>query len=506
MTKAKKIVIGLVVILILLASGGYWYLSTMHLREFTRVAYIDHCASCHGQDFVGTTNGPGLLTGVFKYGEDYESLMRSIKDLEAHQNIGWPDDFPDTGIKALALYISERRQQYPSTTASYQFIFQPQVVDSQHHRFKVELFSSLKSQPYSIAPMTDGRILVSEKVRGLSIVDTDGTQGDLISGIPAIYDKFFDRSGAFVGWGYSLEVALHPDYEKNGWIYLSHGDRCQLGCGSAIPQSMVRVVRGRINNNQWHDEQTIWSVDTDYYTVVPDTVSGARLDFDKEGHIYVTVGGKSFYKNLHIMDTPYGKIHRVKDDGTIPQDNPFWVPKDQQEESSTRNTVWSYGHRTTQGLATHPVTGEIWASEMGPRGGDEINKIIKQGNYGWPLYTNGLDYDSSEITIGKDLGLDFPIEDTVLPVVDFTPAPALSNFTFHQGQKFPDWQNDILIGSLKAMTIYRLRIENDVLVEKETLATNVGRIRDIEMGADGLVYVAIEHGETGSIIRLIPTD
>ena len=141
---------------------------------------------------------------------------------------------------------------------------------------------------------------------------------------------------------------------------------------------------------------------------------------------------------------------------------------------------------------------------MGPRGGDEVNKIIAGGNYGWPLYTYGLDYDSTEISIGKDLGLDFPIEETVLPVVDFTPAPALSNLTFHNGDRFPDWGNDILIGSLKALTVYRLRIKDGQLLEQEKLVTELGRIRDIEMGADGLVYIAIEHGDTGSIIRLVP--
>jgi aldose sugar dehydrogenase len=143
---------------------------------------------------------------------------------------------------------------------------------------------------------------------------------------------------------------------------------------------------------------------------------------------------------------------------------------------------------------------------MGPRGGDEVNKIVSGGNYGWPLYTNGLDYDSTEVSIGRDLGLDFPIEATILPVVDFTPAPALSNLTFHNGDRFPGWKNDILIGSLKALTLYRLRIEDGQLLEQEKLVTKLGRIRDVEMGADGLVYVALEHGDTGSIVRIVPTD
>ena len=165
--------------------------------------------------------------------------------------------------------------------------------------------------------------------------------------------------------------------------------------------------------------------------------------------------------------------------------------------------VWSLGHRNPLGLAFDPA-GRLFEVEMGPRGGDEINKISRSGNYGWPLYTNGLDYNSTEIEIGKNLGLDFPIEETVLPVVDFSPAPAVSNITFHDGTQFPSWKNDLLVGSLKAMTLYRLRVENDVLVEQEKLITGLGRIRDVEMGVDGLVYIALEHGDTGTIARLVP--
>ena len=141
---------------------------------------------------------------------------------------------------------------------------------------------------------------------------------------------------------------------------------------------------------------------------MPDGVAGGRLAFDANADLYITVGGKATYDNLHVLDTPYGKIHRVHDDGRIPTDNPFWKPENKLSETSTRNTVYSYGHRTTQGLSADPQTGLIWSSEMGPRGGDEINRIVAGGNYGWPLYTNGLDYDAEPISIGKDLGLDFP--------------------------------------------------------------------------------------------------
>ena len=496
-----RILLGVFGVFALSGVSLIWYFNTRADREVSHVAYQDHCGSCHGEHLQGTADGPSLMVEKLQQGDSTDDLIRSIAE---HRQAIWSGQLSPLLVKALALYLGEHRRRFPAVTDSYEHRFKEQVVDSQHHRFGVELFSTLASRPYSIAPLRDGRIVVAEKVRGLSIVAEDGRQGPLIANAPRAHEQLISFQGSYLGWGQLLEVSLHPAYSENGWIYVSHADRCQLDCGSLVPQSMVRVVRGRILDGQWVDEQLIWSVHQDYYTIVPDGVAGGRLGFDRTGHLYISVGGKAVYRHLHDMNTPYGKIHRIRDDGSVPEDNPFWLPNDQRAPSSTRHTVWSYGHRTVQGLEGNPLTGEIWSSEMGPRGGDEINRITRGGNYGWPLYTHGLDYDSTEITIGKDLGLDFPIGDTELPVVDFTPAPAVSNITFHRGSQFSAWKNDLLVGSLKAMTLYRLRIENDVLIEQEKLVTKLGRIRDVEMGADGFVYIAIEQGDTGLIVRLVP--
>lgn len=502
-SRRAKVLVAIAVLLALAVTGLYWFVTTRGEREHSLVVYMTHCASCHGEQLQGTQMGPGLMSEL-AYGDSVSALMRSLATLPAHNDARWREDFTPTTAKALALYISEHRQKFPAIADSYAHQFVARQVDSQHYRFRVEKFSSLASRPYSIAPLPDGRIIVSEKVRGLSIVNRAGEQGALIPNAPRAYEHLITVGGSYIGWGQLLEVALHPDYASNGWIYVSFADRCHLDCGSPLPQSMVKVVRGRIKNGAWVDQQTVWSVHREYYTIVPDGVACGRLAFDKDGYLYISVGGKSPYKNLHNMNTPFGKIHRVKDDGSVPDDNPFWLAESERETASTRHTVWSYGHRTTQGLEGHPANGEIWSTEMGPRGGDEVNKIIGGGNYGWPLYTNGLDYDSSEISIGEDLGLDYSIENTVLPVVDFTPAPALSSLTFHHGERFSHWKDDLLIGSLKALTLYRVRIENGQVTENEKLVTELGRIRDVEMGADGLVYIAIEHGDTGSIVRLVP--
>lgn len=491
---------------VLLAAFGAWYVATRDRREPSRVAWNEHCASCHGDRLGGTRRGPALVDAELEHGDSVGELMAVIaRGVPQTTMAGWDNSLPPTLIKGLALFISERRQGWPTTAESY--AAEPRgsrFIRSMRHDFRLERVALLESRPYSIAALPDGAILVAEKTRGLTLVDTSGRQGRPIAGTPRAWERLFSLRGAWINWGSLLDVALHPQFEKNGWIYLSHTDRCRWECGWPIPATMVRVIRGRIRDGKWVDEQLIWSVHADHYTPVPDAVAAGRLAFDGRGHLFISIGGKNRYDKLHQLDTPFGKIHRVRDDGTVPADNPFRAAPGKRTAASTIETVWSYGHRTGQGLAAHPVTGDIWNTEMGPRGGDEVNLILKGRNYGWPLYTNGLDYDGEEISIGKDLGLDFPIAETARPVVDFTPAPAISNFTFHNGPLFPAWEHDLLVGSLKARTLYRLRVKGNRLIEQEKLITGFGRIRDVEMGSDGAVYIAVEHGDAGSLWRMVP--
>jgi len=488
------------------AAIGYWYFITADSREPSFVAWNANCASCHGSSLTGTDSGSALVGAPLKHGDKVDEMMAVIaKGVPGTTMEGWDKKLSPQQVKLLAIYVSERRQGFPTIASSYnKEPLENRIIKSAHHDFRLELVTTLESRPYSIAPMPSGDILVAEKIRGLSIVDRQGKQSPLIADTPKVWGTLLSVGGAWLNLGTVLDVELHPDYEQNGWIYLSHTDRCNWLCGWVVPGTMVRVVRGRIKDGKWVSQEIIWSVHKDHYTPVPDAVAAGRLAFDKSGYLYISIGGKNTYGKLHQLDTPFGKTHRVRDDGTVPEDNPFWVAPDQRSDASTIHTVWSIGHRTGQGLDGHPINGEIWNTEMGPRGGDEINHTLKGQNYGWPLYTNGLDYDGEEVSIGKDLGLDFKIEDTVLPVVDFTPAPAVSNFTFHNGTKFPGWKDDLLVGSLKASTLYRLRFEDNKLVEQEKLITDFGRIRDVAMSDDGFVYIVLEHNETGSLWRMVP--
>lgn len=498
-------IIAILPVLLLVCGAGClsWWMERRETHEPSLLAFGQYCASCHGGALEGGELGPPLVDVELPNGDSTEALIRAIGG--GYPERGMPafgEVLPPKLVKGLALYVSEQRQGFGRTSKSWESSLPNGPQRAREHDFCVEVVARLGSRPYSIAPLPDGRFLLTEIVRGLSVVDVDGSQGPLVADTPRVWDPLLSADNSYLMMGVVLDVALHPDFGENGWIYLSHTHRCHLDCGFVIPKSMVRVVRGRIRDGRWVDQEVIWSVDPGLYTVVPDNVSAGRLAFDHDGHVYVSIGGKATYDWVQWLDKPTGKIHRVRDDGVVPADNPF-APGD---EVSTAHTVWSYGHRTPQGLAGHPVTGEIWGTEMGPRGGDEVNRIQRGGNYGWPMFTNGLDYDGEPVTIGEDLGLELAIEDTVQPVVDFTPAPALSSFEFYRGEAFPGWENDLIVGTLKARTLYRLRIEDGKLVDQEKLLTGLARIRDVEIGAEGFVYLLLEHGEEGSIVRLVPSD
>jgi glucose/arabinose dehydrogenase len=299
-------------------------------------------------------------------------------------------------------------------------------------------------------------------------------------------------------------VRLAPDYAKSGWIYLSYTDRCN-DCNAASrqskrPVSMNALVRGRIKDGAWVDQQTIWKTDLENYTGMPDMAAGGRIAFDGKGHVFLSVGikGGSEFAGVQDLKVPYGKIHRVNLDGSVPADNPFVG------RSDALPTIWSYGHRSPEGLEFDARTGQLWETEMGQRGGDEINLLSPGKNYGWPLHSKGLKYDGTPVDYGKALGLEPDLKSIQEPIVDFTPSPAISSFVFYDGKAFPRWQRDMLVGSLKATELYRVAVDGNKPAHVETLLSGLGRIRDVAVGADGFVYLLLEHASGGRIVRLVP--
>jgi glucose/arabinose dehydrogenase len=364
--------------------------------------------------------------------------------------------------------------------------------------------TGITAKPFSIAPLPDGRILVTEKTEGISIVSADGELSDPIAGTPATGGSGFEVMGLDYGMGWMLDLAPHPDYESNGWIYLVHTHICRTcaddGGETMLTRTMNRLVRARLVDDEWQDEEVVWRVPNEFYSPVPDLGAGGRLAFDPAGYVFISVGMKGMgnYVGIQELHTPYGKIHRIHDDGRIPEDNPFV------HVAGAMPSIWTRGHRSPQGLEFDRAAGRLWGSEMGPRGGDEINLLERGRNYGWPLYSKGVDYDGTPVEYWKELGIEFDLEEIEQPIVDLTPSPAVSSFIIYDGTAFPEWQGHFLVGSLKATELYRFVIEDDKLVHSELLLKDLARIRDIETGPDGSIYLLLEHGSGSQIVRLTP--
>jgi glucose/arabinose dehydrogenase len=474
--------------------------------------YQELCSDCHGESFEGTGQGMPLVGVDLRHGDSIEAMSRSIAE-------GFPDGgmpgFSETldanAIQRLAIFIGEQRASlaYTDFRVSAPPLVPDGTIRSEVHAFRIETVAEgIDPLPYSIAPLPDGRLLVTEKTQALRIVSPDGELSEPIRGTPETFDDGFEIPGIQLvfGTGYLLDVAPHPDYADNGWIYLSYTERCSdcnsQSRASGRPVSMVALIRGRIENGEWADEETIWRTDIENYNVTPDMAAGGRVAFDDQGHVFLTVGIKGVSESTGIQDLglPYGKIHRLEEDGGIPKDNPF---------VSTPNalaSIWTYGHRSPQGLEFNRDTRLLWGTEMGQRGGDEVNLIEPGNNYGWPLVSKGMKYDGTPVDYGRELGIEVDPDEIEQPVVDLTPSPAVSSFVFYDGDAFPGWRGNMLVGTLKATEFYRMVVEGEKIVYTETLLDGLGRIRDVEIGPDGLVYLLLEHASGSRILRLVSTD
>jgi glucose/arabinose dehydrogenase len=328
--------------------------------------------------------------------------------------------------------------------------------------------------PWSVAFLPDGRMLVTEKAGRLRIVDKGELQAAPIGGVPAVW------SG---GQGGLLDVAVHPEYATNGWIYLSFSD--PGGNGTA----MTRVVRGKLRDGQFVEQQTIFQAPIHLYRR-GEVHFGSRFVFDGNGRLFFSIGERGQGADAQDLSRPNGKVHRINEDGTIPADNPFV------SASGAVPSIYSYGNRNPQGLARHPVTGELWEVEHGPRGGDELNLIQPGRNYGWPVITYGMNYDGSPMT-------DKTAQDGMeQPVTYWVPSIAVCAIDFYTGSQFPEWKNHLLLGALAQQELRRLVIEGRQVTHQEVLFKNVGRVRDVVSAPDGYIYVAFNQPDR--IARLVP--
>jgi glucose/arabinose dehydrogenase len=472
--------------------------------------FQEQCAVCHGEEYEGTPIGTALVGVALKHGDSVAEIEQSIIRGSPERGMpAWGDVLDEGQIRSLAILVVERRRNMPMNEFKVDdpLRIPTEALESEKHRFRLETVATgIHRLPFSIAPLPDGSMLVTEKSQGMRLISADGEVGELIRGTPEVHDDAITLLDLEYGLGWLLDVAPHPAYANNGWIYLHHTHRCndcnEASRSSPLPVSMNRLLRGRIRDGEWVDEEVLWQADIETYSFSPDLGAGGRLCFDGDGHVFFSVGlkGTSNFDGIQDLTKPYGKIFRVSDDGSIPADNPFLgVP-------GALKSIWTYGHRSPQGLEFDERTGQLWGTEMGPRGGDEVNWLRPGRNYGWPLTSKGVNYDGTPVEYGRWLGIELDLASIEQPVFDMTPAPAVSSFALYRGDAFPEWEDDLIVGSLKATELYRMVRDGEQIVHSETLISGLARIRDVEIAPDGFVYLLLEHETGGQVVRLVPAD
>lgn len=341
--------------------------------------------------------------------------------------------------------------------------------------FRVVTVTENLNHPWGLAFLPDGRMLVTERPGRLRLLDARGRLlPEPVAGVPPVVAQ---------GQGGLLDVAVHPDFARNGWVYLSYAGAGPGGHGT-------EVARGKLVGNALRDVQVL-------FRMQPKTTSGqhfgSRLVFDRAGYLYITLGDRGEKERAQRLNDHAGSVIRLHDDGRVPKDNPFVGRAEALPEKFT------LGNRNIQGAALHPETGELWAHEHGPQGGDEVNIIRAGRNYGWPVITYGRNY-----VIGTRIGEGTAKPGMEQPLWQWTPSIAPSGMAFYAGEAFPAWRGSLLVGALRGEMLVRLVLEGERVVSEERLLEGeIGRIRDVRVGPGGLVYLLTD-SDKGRLLRLEP--
>ena len=345
---------------------------------------------------------------------------------------------------------------------------------SDEHSFRLVRVVEGLQQPWSLAFLPDGRMLVTEKAGRLRVVNQGKLEPQPIAGLPQT---------TVHGQGGLHDVVLHPGFSKNGLVYLAYAARGADGVGTEL-------ARGRLVGNRLEDVQVL-------FRQSPKGSAGqhfgGRIVFDRAGFVYLTLGDRGERDRAQKPDDHAGSVIRLHDDGRVPQDNPF-VGK-----AGFRPEKFDLGHRNQQGAALHPQTGVLWTHEHGPQGGDEVNIIRAGANYGWPVITYGVNYG-----IGTKIGEGSAKPGMEQPIHYWVPSIAPSGMAFYSGDKFPRWKGNLFVGALRDQMLVRLQLDGEKVVKEERLLKNVlGRIRDVRAGPDGLIYLLTDESN-GVLARLEP--
>jgi glucose/arabinose dehydrogenase len=349
-----------------------------------------------------------------------------------------------------------------------------QVVESSVQSVRVVPMLKGLQSPWSLAFLPNGDMLITEKPGRLRIARGGTLDPQPIAGTPQVWAN---------GQGGLLEVALHPNYAQNQIIYLTYSKPGEKDTATTA------LARGKFDGKTLTDLKDIFVADN-YNT--GGAHFGSKLAFGRDGMLYMTIGERNDRNRAQNTNIHGGKVLRLKDDGTVPADNPF-VGK-----TGYKPEIYSYGHRNLQGLAFHPTTGELWETEHGPQGGDELNLIQAGKNYGWPVITHGREY-SGEIISAQPAR-----EGIEQPFAYWSPSPGFSGMAFYSGDKFPRWKDQWFLGALAGQGVYRVGINERGLMGRELLFNSLRqRIRDVRQGPDGFLYLVVD-ANPGGILRIEP--
>ena len=339
--------------------------------------YGQNCASCHGAN-LGGGNAASLIDGVWQFGAENGYVFRNIKFGIAH--LGMPSyeaTLNDREINAIISYIRESENEIGAQKPPI-----AKEIETLDYKIDVEIFAEGLEVPWAIDFLDENTALITERPGRLRIVKSGKLLDEPVKNTPEVLNE---------GQGGLMDVAVDPHYNHNGWIYLAYSHVLTSGYNGNRPPAMTRIVRGKIENNTWTNEEVLFEAPHDTYQTTRHHY-GCRIVFDPWGHLFFAIGDRGAGYQSQDFTLPNGKVHRIFKDGSIPEDNPFV------DEEGAVQSLFSLGNRNIQGMAIHPKTGELWVTEHGPMGGDELNLIEWGKNYGWETITYGKNYNGTIIT------------------------------------------------------------------------------------------------------------
>lgn len=430
--------------------------------------YASYCGGCHGEKM------DAFVDRKWKHGNTANDLFKAIKTGYPDEGMpGFDSTFTDPEINELVSYILtgiENVNRYTFTDTNRSNVFTSELLT-----VKLDTVLAGIDVPWGMAFLPNEDMLITE--RGGKIFRVNKLRKvQPVTGVPEVVAE---------GQGGLMDIILHPDFKRNNVLYISYSKGKKTDSAVLATTAITRAV---LKGNALTQQKVIfearpYSKTRHHY--------GSRFEWGKDGYLYFSVGERGNEKeNPQDLKRHLGKVHRIKDDGSIPADNPFV------NTPGAMPSIYSYGHRNPQGMAIHPKTGEIWTNEHGPRGGDEINIITKAKNYGWPITSYGLNYNGTVLTKNSTM------KEIEAPLLYWIPSIGPSGMAFVKGNRYKEWKDHLLVGSLRFKYLNLCKLEGNKVVKQEILLKNIGRVRDVRMAPDGFIYVAVE--KPGAVFRLLP--